>query len=158
LRAAAGRHHRHRAGAADGRPLLGSYQLDGVLMEPLTRAAGAARFSRRTLLRGASLAGLGWLSPVGQILTGLAQEAPHRPAAPSLILLWLAGGPSQLETFDPHPGTPIAGGTGAVDTPIRGVQLAAGYPRLAEQMESLAILRSVVSREGDHERGTYNLM
>jgi hypothetical protein len=38
------------------------------------------------------------------------------------------------------------------------VQLADGYPRLAEQMESLAVIRSVVSREGDHERGTYNLM
>jgi hypothetical protein len=127
-------------------------------MESLSRAAGAARFSRRTFLHGASLAGLGWLAPVGQILTGLAQEAPHREAAHSVILLWLAGGPSQLETFDPHPDSAIAGGTGAVATPVAGVQLAAGYPRLAEQMESLALIRSVVSREGDHERGTYNLM
>jgi hypothetical protein len=121
-------------------------------------ATPTGRFTRRAFLRGASLAGLGWLTPVGQLLTGLAQDAPRRDAARSVILLWLAGGPSQLETFDPHPDTEIAGGTRSVDTPLRGVQLAAGYPRLAEQMESLAILRSVVSREGDHERGTYNIM
>jgi hypothetical protein len=114
--------------------------------------------TRRTFLRGTSLAGLAWLTPVGQLLNGLAQDAPHREAARSIILLWLAGGPSQLETFDPHPDSAIAGGTGAIDTPVRGVQLAADYPRLAEQMESLALIRSVASREGDHERGTYNLM
>jgi hypothetical protein len=120
-------------------------------MEPLN-------FSRRTFLRGTSLAGLCWLTPVGQMLTSMAQDAAHREAAQSIILLWLAGGPSQLETFDPHPNTAIAGDTGAVNTSVAGVQLAEGYPLLAEQMASLALIRSVVSREGDHERGTYNLM
>jgi hypothetical protein len=128
-------------------------------MEPLSRIVGpSGHFTRRTFLRGASLAGLGWLTPVGQLLTGLAQEPAQREAARSIILLWMAGGPSQLETFDPHPDTAIAGDTGAVDTSVRGVQFADGYPRLAEQMESLAVIRSVVSREGDHERGTYNVM
>jgi hypothetical protein len=120
-------------------------------MEPLNS-------SRRTFLRGTSLAGLCWLTPVGQMLTSMAQDAGHREAAQSIILLWLAGGPSQLETFDPHPHTAIAGDTGAVNTSVAGVQLAEGYPLLAEQMASLAVIRSVVSREGDHERGTYNLM
>ncbi len=118
-------------------------------MEPLTR---------RTFLRASSLAGLGWLTPLGQLLGGLAEDGPRREPARSVILLWLAGGPSQLETFDPHPGTATAGETRAIDTNVRGVQFAAGYPRLAEQMDSLAVVRSVVSREGDHERGTYNVM
>ncbi len=70
-------------------------------------------------------------------------------------MLWLAGGPSQLETFDPHPDTRIAAGTKAIATATRGVQLAQGFEQLADQMGSVALIRSMVSKEGDHERGTY---
>lgn len=108
---------------------------------------------RRGFLQAAGLAGLGWLTPAGQLLADQAER--QRTPAQSIILLWLAGGPSQLETFDPHPGTLIAAGTGAVATRVPGVQLAEGLPRLAEVMESVALVRSAVSKEGDHERGTY---
>src|SRR5262249_51972139 len=77
--------------------------------------------------------------------------------AKSIILLWMQGGPSQLETFDPHPGTDIAAGTEAIRTAVKGVQLAEGLPRTAEEMGSIAVVRSMVSKEGDHERGTYNM-
>jgi uncharacterized protein (DUF1501 family) len=117
-------------------------------MEPL--------MSRRSFLMGASLAGAAWLTPISQVLAQRA-EGPQRENAQSIILLWLAGGPSQLETFNPHPGTTIAGGTRALNTSVAGIQFAEGYPRLAEQMDSLAVIRSVVSREGDHERGTYTV-
>jgi hypothetical protein len=110
--------------------------------------------SRRAFLRWSGLAGLGWLTPISQLLTQQA-EANRREPAQSIILLWLAGGPSQLETFDPHPGTIVAGGTRGIDTSVRGVQLAEGFDRLAEQMESVSLIRSLVSKEGDHERGTY---
>jgi len=112
-------------------------------------------FTRRTVLKTASLAGIGWLTPVAEALARRAELAPGHEPAQSVILLWLAGGPSQLETFDPKPGTKIAGGTTAIDTALRGVQLAAGYPRLAEQMRHVSLVRSLVSKEGDHERGTY---
>jgi hypothetical protein len=69
----------------------------------------------------------------------------------------MQGGPSQLETFDPHPGTTIAAGTEAVATRVKGIQLAAGLPRTSEEMESIALIRSMVSKEGDHERGTYTM-
>ncbi|OYV89592.1 MAG: hypothetical protein B7Z73_06690 [Planctomycetia bacterium 21-64-5] len=75
--------------------------------------------------------------------------------AKSIILLWLAGGPSQLETFDPHPGKPIAVGTQAIATSVPGIQLAKGYERLADRIQHVALVRSLVSKEGDHERGTY---
>lgn len=117
-------------------------------MEPL--------MTRRSFLAGATLAGAAWLTPVSRLLAQ-APGADRPETARSIILLWLAGGPSQLETFDPHPGTACAGGTGAVETAVRGMRLAEGYPLLAEQMGSLAVLRSVVSREGDHERGTYTV-
>jgi hypothetical protein len=100
-----------------------------------------------------TLAGLSWLTPVSELL---ARQAEHsREPARSLILLWLAGGPSQLETFDPHPDTNIAGGTKAIATAVKGVQLAEGFEQLAGQMGSIALVRSMVSKEGDHERGTY---
>ncbi|MGL4553354.1 MAG: DUF1501 domain-containing protein, partial [Gemmataceae bacterium] len=64
---------------------------------------------------------------------------------------------SQLETFDPHAGTDIAAGTKAIGTAVKGVQLAEGLPRTAEVMGSVALIRSMVSKEGDHERGTYTM-
>src|SRR6187200_2909941 len=93
-----------------------------------------------------------------QLATALAKEAEQAPRArpaKSVILLWLAGGPSQLETFDPHAGSKIAQGTKAIETAAQGVQLAVGYEQLAEQMQHVSLVRSLVSKEGDHERGTY---
>ncbi|MBX9790065.1 MAG: DUF1501 domain-containing protein [Pirellulales bacterium] len=121
-------------------------------------ASTDAPLSRRAALRAATAAfaaGGGWLTPVADRLARAAETDPQRQPAQSIILLWLAGGPSQLETFDPHPGRRIAGETRAIDTAARGVQLAGDYPLLAEQMESLSVVRSMVSQEGDHERGTY---
>ncbi len=116
-----------------------------------TRRCDPWRMSRRQLL-GAATAGavMPWLTPVAELLA----REKTQPAR-SLILLWLAGGPSQLETFDPHPGTKIGGPTRAIPTRAPGVQIAAGLERTAEVMDQIALIRSVVSAEGDHERGTY---
>ncbi|GIW79383.1 MAG: hypothetical protein KatS3mg105_1190 [Gemmatales bacterium] len=108
---------------------------------------------RRQFLQAASLAGMSWLTPLGEMLARQAER--KRQPAQSLIVLWLAGGPSQLETFDPHPGTLIGGETKAIKTSVKGVQIAEGLPRLAEEMHSIALVRSLMSKEGDHERGTY---
>ncbi len=109
-------------------------------------------FDRRGFLTVAG-AGLSWLTPVGRLLADQAERS--RQPAQSVILLWLGGGPSQLETFDPHPDTRIAAGTQAIETSVRGIQLAQGFEQLADQMGSIALVRSMVSKEGDHERGTY---
>lgn len=119
---------------------------------------GRDHFSRRTLLRAGIGAGaMSWLTPLSSQLAQAAEEDRRGAPARSVIVLWLAGGPSQLETFDPHPGTQIAGGTKAIDTAVKGVQLAEGFEQLAEQMESVSLVRSIVSKEGDHERATYNV-
>ena len=107
-------------------------------------------FDRRGFLK---LAGLSWLTPVGELLARQAESS--RAPAQSVILLWLGGGPSQLETFDPHPGKKIAGGTKAIATAAKGIKLAEGLEQLAAEMGSVALIRSMVSKEGDHERGTY---
>lgn len=115
-------------------------------MEPLTRRRWLAGL-------GAGAVAGGGLWRLAAALAGPAstRREDHR----AVILLWLDGGPSQLETFDPHPGRRIAGGTRAIDTAVPGVQLAAGFERLAEQMGDVALIRSLVSTEGDHERANY---
>lgn len=110
---------------------------------------------RRTWLKLAGLSGASWLTPLAQALAAESEGKSRQETAQSVILLWLAGGPSQLETFDPHPGKRISAGTKAIATAVPGIKLAAGYERLAEQMQSVALVRSLVSKEGDHERGTY---
>ncbi len=118
-------------------------------MEPLIN------IDRRHFIAGLGATGLGWLTPLGNALARSA-ESETGPAK-SVIVLWMGGGPSQLETFDPKPGTEIAGGTRAIDTAKKGVQLAAGLEQLADQMEHVSLVRSLWSQEGDHERGTYAL-
>ena len=120
-------------------------------MEPLS-------FDRRAFLGHATLAGATWLTTAGVMLArAAAPPGKARVPAKSIIVLWMGGGPSQLETFDPHPGTDIAAGTGAVDTTVKGVQVAPGLARFAEEMNSVALIRSMVSKEGDHERGAYTM-
>lgn len=117
-----------------------------------------AHTNRRTLLKAAGLSGLAWLTPVARALAEQdnVKQRKGRPAQ-SVILLWLSGGASQLETFDPHAGKKISADTTAIDTSVKGIQLASGLARLAEQMNDVALVRNVVSREGDHERAFYNV-
>ena len=78
--------------------------------------------------------------------------------AKSLIVLWMAGGPSQMETWDPHPEVSSKNGeTKAIKTSVPGLKIGSDYPRMAEQMQHMSVIRSLVSKEGDHERGTYFL-
>lgn len=120
-------------------------------MEPLIDRM----LDRRGVLKLAALGGASWLTPTAHLLAQQAEKQSGRGPARSIIFLWLAGGPSQLETFDPHPGRAIAAGTKAIDTAVPGIHLAEGYEQLAERMEQVTVVRSLTSREGDHERGTY---
>jgi hypothetical protein len=97
------------------------------------------------------------MTPVGRLLAQQSEAKGSHGPARSVILLWLSGGPSQLDTFDPHPGTSFAGGAKAIDTAAKGIQLGSGFEQLADQMGSVALVRSMISKEGDHERGTYML-
>ena len=118
-----------------------------------------AHFSRRSALAAAmGLSGLHWLTPLAERLAMGQERAPRGKPARSLIVLWMAGGPSQLETFDPHPGAPIShDATQAIATAAKDIQIADGLPLIAEQMASLSLVRSLVSKEGDHERATHNV-
>lgn len=75
----------------------------------------------------------------------------------SMILLWMQGGPSQFETFDPKPGTESGGETKAIDTAVPGIQIASAWSETAKVMNDLAIIRSLTNKEGQHDRATYQL-
>lgn len=112
---------------------------------------------RRTLLKAAGLSGLAWLTPVAEALAKDTDRRAKRQRPKSVILLWLNGGPSQLETFDPHPDTDIAAESKAIDTKVPSIQIADGLEQLAAQMDLVSLVRNAVSKEGDHERATYNI-
>jgi Protein of unknown function (DUF1501) len=116
---------------------------------------GYARFTRRNLLRSSALATGGlWLTQFAERLA-IASEKSAQPK--SLMMIWLQGGPSQLETFDPHAGTRIGGDVKAISTSLKGIQLADTMPATAEQLQHACLIRSMISKEGDHERATYHL-
>lgn len=118
-----------------------------------------AHFPRRNFLAGAAgLSSIGWLTSMAERLARSAEAGPRGKPAKSLIVLWMAGGPSQLETFDPHPGSAIShSSTKAIRTAAKAIEIADGLPLLAEQMDGISLVRSLISKEGDHERATYNV-
>ena len=87
-----------------------------------------------------------------------ARAAPASPAkATACIVLWMAGGPSHVDTFDPKPGSTAAGPFKAIRTSAKGVSFCEHLPRVAEQAQHLAVLRGMSSREGNHDRARYLL-
>jgi uncharacterized protein (DUF1501 family) len=113
------------------------------------------RLSRRDVLKlaAAGFAG-GSAAPWFNTLAAHAAEATPGKRK-SCILLWLAGGPSQLDTFDMKPDTPNAGEFKPISTDVPGIQMCELMPKLAKQASKLALLRSMSTSEADHFRGSY---
>jgi hypothetical protein len=108
-------------------------------------------FLHRVAGGAAACGALGWFDAV----TLEAQELRRRGMA--CILLWMQGGPSQLETFDPKPGHANGGPTRAIATRVDGIQIAEHWPEAAAVMQEIALIRSMTNREGNHQRATYQL-
>src|SRR5436309_2067779 len=93
----------------------------------------------------------------GWIETLAADASGHPDRRRSCILLWMNGGPSQMDTFDLKPGHANGGPFRAVPTAVPGIRISEHLPRLARSMRDLAIIRSMSSREADHGRATYQM-
>lgn len=74
------------------------------------------------------------------------------------ILLWLAGGASQLETWDPKPGAVTGGPFQAIQTSVPGIHISELMPRMARRLKDTAIIRSLNTRNADHNSAAEMMM
>lgn len=77
--------------------------------------------------------------------------------ADSVILLWMGGGMSHLDTFDPQPGAEHGGPFESIETTADGIYISQHLPQLARQFKHLSVIRSMTSNEFDHSRATYQM-
>ncbi len=123
----------------------------------MSLAQSLSGFSRRELLRVAlaSTCGIGCSGLMARLVQAAQTQAigAGRPKK-ACILLWMSGGPSQLETLDPKPGHENGGPTKSIRTSVEGIHLSENLPMVAGQMKDMALLRTMRTTEGDHGRAT----
>jgi hypothetical protein len=110
--------------------------------------------SRRAFVEGFARAVFG----VSLLADGTVQargEPGSKGRAKSVIFLYMRGGMSHIDTFDPKPGKAEMGGVKAIGSSADGIQVSEWFPRLAKQMHHITLVRSVTSTQGIHDRGTY---
>jgi hypothetical protein len=112
--------------------------------------------SRREWLRltGAGVVGFslsGWLEALAADISGNSQRRG------ACILLWMNGGPSQMDTFDLKPGHANGGPFKEIATSVPGIRISEHLPKVARNMEHMTIVRSMSTKEGDHGRATFFL-
>jgi hypothetical protein len=105
--------------------------------------------NRRRFLQLGGLAALGLTLP--DYLRARAQAAPDRRGV-NCILLWMQGGPSHIDTFDPKPDAPaeIRGEFGVIPTYLPGVQFTEHLPRLAKNLDKFSLIRGCDPKNGSH--------
>jgi hypothetical protein len=113
---------------------------------------------RRDILRVGGLTALGLGLP--DVFRRRAAAADKPAKAKSCILLWLDGGPSHLETFDPKPDVPadVRGPFRPIQTKTPGVEICELLPRTAQVTDRLAIVRSMTSPLGEHGIANHYLL
>jgi len=109
---------------------------------------------RRRMLQSIGLGLLGAsASPWLPALAAKVADDPRRKR--QCILLWMAGGPSQMDTFDLKPGHDNGGEFHEIATKAPGLRFSEHLPKLAEHADRLAVVRSLTTKEGDHARGAH---
>jgi hypothetical protein len=116
--------------------------------------------TRRDFLRVGSVGLFGLSLPSVLGSQARATEGASAGRDMSVVLIWLDGGPSHIDMFDPKPEAPveIRGEFGAIETSVKGIRISDQLPRLAKQMERYSILRSVTSPDPSHGTGNHYLL
>ena len=121
----------------------------------MTRSPRPALTRRQLFQLGAAGAACGLSSSwLGALAADAAKDPKRRK---SCILLWMSGGPSQVDTFDPKPGHENNGPGKPIQTAVPGILLGEHLPGVAKEVKDLAIIRGMSTKEGDHGRATYHL-
>ena len=111
--------------------------------------------NRRDLMKAAAMGlagaagGSSWLPGLGQALAASKKQQRH------CIVLWMTGGPTQTDTFDMKPNHANGGQFKEIQTAATGLRFSENMPKLAKIADQMAVVRSLSTREGDHDRGTY---
>ncbi|OAI55155.1 hypothetical protein AYO44_00120 [Planctomycetaceae bacterium SCGC AG-212-F19] len=112
--------------------------------------------SRRDLLQLSALGVLsapasGWLSVLA---ARAAEQSEGKPKHKSCILLFMHGGPSHIDTFDPKPDNKSSE-IKALNTAVTGIQVGEHLPKVGAMMKDVALLRGMSTSEGSHGRARY---
>ncbi len=112
----------------------------------------SVKFNRRCLMQLTAGAAFG-AAARSTIVTAQAAETTPR-SAKRCVLLWMDGGQSQTDSFDPKPeaGSQVRGQFAAIDTKLPGVHFAERFSKLAARADQLAIVRGMSTEEADHGR------
>jgi len=110
--------------------------------------------NRRTLLKTAGTAAASNMAAVNvlsqpALADELAKQGKH------VILLWLAGGASQFETWDPKPGRLTGGPFAKLQTTVPGIEISELLPKMSTRLDQTAILRSLNTKIADHGQGYF---
>jgi uncharacterized protein (DUF1501 family) len=118
------------------------------------RTSDCTGLSRRTFLRVGGLSALGLSLPGFFRLQQAAADSNAVPARKTVncILLWMQGGPSHHETFDPKPDAPaeVRGEFGTIPTTLPGIRISEHLPLLARQTDKYSIIRGHDPKNGSH--------
>ena len=121
-------------------------------------ASDCSGVSRRTFVRLGGLAAFGLGLP--QFLRAKSEAPAAKAKAKRCVLLWMQGGPSHIDTFDPKPDAPaeIRGEFGTIPTTLPGVRFADVVPMLAAQTNKLAVIRGHDPKNGSHGTADHLMM
>jgi uncharacterized protein (DUF1501 family) len=111
----------------------------------------AREFGRRDFLRMSLASAFG--AAACPWLPGLAAAAGKKPSK-ACIVLWMSGGPSQMDTWDLKPDHKNGGPFKEIATAVPGVRISEHLPKLAAAGKELGIIRSMTTKEGEHNRAT----
>lgn len=126
---------------------------------PFSSGSRCDGVSRRDFLHLGLLISFG-LSVADLLRLQASAAAPAVPRAKSCILLWLDGGPSHLDTFDPKPDAPaeVRGPFADIATSVPGIRICEHLPHTAKVMRDVALIRSLTHELGNHDTGTSYLL
>jgi hypothetical protein len=103
-----------------------------------------------------TLGGLFGLAAADGLFSARARaQARPAPRAKACVVLWLNGGPSHIDTWDPKPNNSVSGRFKAIQTRVDGLFLNEHLQQVAEVAPHLAILRGMTSKEGNHDRAQH---
>lgn len=126
------------------------------LFHPQASSQSRGSLTRRSFLQASSASALAAGTWTFRDVINLRADELRKQGR-SMILLYMQGGPSQLETFDPKPGLDTGGPTKAITTATPGIAIAESWSHVAQQMNDIALIRSMTNKEGNHQRALYQM-